>query len=219
MRAGGLPVFRDRWAERLEFPLSWLSGRHLDFAAWRARARGEVMRCLLAAPAPVGFAPALLVEEDRGSYVARKLAVNLSADSRVLAYLLVPKGQGPFPAVLLLHDHGARFDIGKEKVVRPWAVPPERLRSAEEWVERLYGGRFIGDELARRGYVCLATDALNWGDRGGAGPRLETRIWDVPHVFSVEMQEAAFDWLDQQLSHPPIVPDGARPLTSPGAGA
>jgi len=71
--------------------------------------------------------------------------------------------------VMLLHDHGAKFDIGKEKVIEPFEDSPERLKSACEWTEKLYGGRFIGDELAKRGYVCFATDALNWSDRGGAG--------------------------------------------------
>ena len=32
-----------------------------------------------------------------------------------------------------------------------------------------YGGAWIGDVLAKRGYVCFCTDALNWSDRGGAG--------------------------------------------------
>jgi dienelactone hydrolase len=36
-------------------------------------------------------------------------------------------------------------------------------------VNGAYGGRWLGDELAKRGYVCLSTDALNWSDRGGAG--------------------------------------------------
>ena len=40
---------------------------------------------------------------------------------------------------------------------------------AEQWVEKYYGGRYLGDELAKQGYVCLATDALNWSDRGGGG--------------------------------------------------
>jgi len=71
--------------------------------------------------------------------------------------------------VLVLHDHGARFDIGKEKVIKPWDVPQEKMESAREWVEECYGGRWIGDELAKRGYVCFTTDALNWSDRGGAG--------------------------------------------------
>src|SRR5690606_16881850 len=33
-------------------------------------------------------------------------------------------------------------------------------------------------------------------DSQNAGERLETRTWNVEHVFNVEMQEAAFDWLD-----------------------
>lgn len=33
----------------------------------------------------------------------------------------------------------------------------------------------------------------------GVGERLETRIWPVPHVFSLQMQEAAFAWLDRNL--------------------
>jgi len=165
----GLPVFHDALAARLTFPLSWLSGNFTDFEQWRRTARAQVRDCLLSPPPAAPFAPVVLAEQDRGSHLARKVVFNLTADSRVLGYLLVPKGQGPFPAVLLLHDHGARFDIGKEKVIEPWDDKPEKLASAREWVAKYYGGRFLGDELARRGYVCFATDALNWSDRGGAG--------------------------------------------------
>jgi hypothetical protein len=111
----------------------------------------------------------VLAEQDRGSYVARKIVFNLTGDSRVLGLLVVPKGKGPFPAVLLLHDHGAKFDIGKEKVIRTWGDRPEKETSAQDWVEKYYGGRYLGDELAKRGYVCFCTDALNWSHRGGAG--------------------------------------------------
>jgi hypothetical protein len=164
-----LPVFRDRLAERLTFPLSWLSGRYDDFTAWRNAARAKVMECLLAPPPAAPFDPKVIAEQDRGTYMARKVIFNVTGDSRVLGLMLVPKGRGPFPAVLLLHDHGARFDIGKEKVIRPWDDRPERMKSAQQWVDQCYGGRFIGDELAQRGYVCFSTDALNWSDRGGAG--------------------------------------------------
>ena len=106
---------------------------------------------------------------DRGTHIARKVSLGLTGDSRVLALMTIPKGRGPFPAVLLLHDHGAKFDIGKEKVIEPWEMSKEKIASAKAWVDRYYGGRFLGDELARRGYVCLSIDALNWSDRGGAG--------------------------------------------------
>ena len=167
--AKNLPAFHERLAERMDFPLSWLHGDHGDFDAWRKQARAKVVECLLVPPPVAPFAPAVVAEQDRGSYVARKVVFNLTGDSRVLAYLLVPKSTGPHPAVLLLHDHGAKFDIGKEKVIEPWDDKPEKLESARKWVEKYYGGRFIGDELAKRGYVCLATDMLNWSDRGGGG--------------------------------------------------
>lgn len=166
---GDLPVFYQRLAERFTFPLSWVSGRYKDFNAWRNAARAKVMECLLAKPPDAPFDPVVIAEQDRGTYVARKVVLNITGDSRVLGLMLVPKGEGPFPAVLLLHDHGARFDIGKEKVIEPWDVAAERMQSAKEWVDQLYGGRWIGDELAKRGYLCFATDALNWSDRGGAG--------------------------------------------------
>jgi len=164
-----LPAFRDEAAARLTYPMSWLSGNFNDFAAWRKIARGKAIECLLAPPPPAPFAPNIVAEEDRGTYVARKVVFNVSRDSRVLAYMLVPKGSGQFPAVLLLHDHGARFDIGKEKVIRPFNDNAKRVASSLQWVNECYGGRYLGDELAKMGYVCFCMDALNWSDRGGAG--------------------------------------------------
>jgi len=164
-----LPAFAERALHRLRPRLAWDASRFPSFAAWRAEARAAFQESLLEAPPDAPFDAVTLGERDMGGYTSRKIVLNITGDSRVLAYLLVPAGAGPFPGVLLLHDHGARFDIGKEKVVRPWGVDAARLESAEQWVHDEYGGRYIGEELARRGYVCLATDALNWSDRGGAG--------------------------------------------------
>jgi dienelactone hydrolase len=163
-----LPAFYPAVLDRMNFPLAWQSGRYGDFDQWRQAARAKVMECLLKPPPAAPFEPRWIAQEDRGSYVACKLTLNITGDSRVLAYLLVPKSPPPHPAVVLLHDHGARFDIGKEKVIRPFGDAP-KLESATPFVKLCYGGLWIGDELARRGYVCFATDALNWSDRGGAG--------------------------------------------------
>jgi len=161
-----LPVFYKKLAERQVYQLSWLQGDKTDFSEWRAEARAKVMECLLTPPPAVPFNPVVISEMDRGSYVARKIVFNVTGDSRVLAFMLVPKSPGPHPAVLLLHDHGGKYDIGKEKVIEPWDEPIEKIESAKKWVNEYYGGRFIGDELAEKGYICLAVDMLNWSDRG-----------------------------------------------------
>lgn len=167
----GLPVFFQDLKDRATHGMSWTTGKYKDFEAWKALARERVRASWLTPPPVVPWEVTMLGEQDRGTYVARKFVFNLTGDSRVLAYMTVPKGKGPFPAVLLLHDHGGHFDVGKEKVIRPFDVPQTTLDKADSWVKRALSGRFLGDELAKRGYVCFATDMINWGDRGGGGSK------------------------------------------------
>lgn len=88
------------------------------------------------------------------------------------SYLLVPDHASPsskVPAVLLLHDHGARFDIGKEKLLRPLeSVPPQVRLSSAQWIGQNCDGAHFGDSLAAKGYVVLVSDALYWGGRSSA---------------------------------------------------
>ncbi len=164
-----LPIFSNSLANQLTYPLSWLSGSCNDFFEWKKMGAAKVKEFMLKPPTRTIFNPVIIAEQDRGGYIAKKIVFNVTADSRVAAYLLIPKADGPFPTVMLLNDHGAKFDIGKEKTIEPFGVSEERIKSAKEWVNKNYGGRFIGDELAKRGYIVFATDALNWSDRGGAG--------------------------------------------------
>jgi len=159
-----LPVMAPQLKARLRFPMAW-SPQVKDLAAWRRAGVAKLWELTLQTPDHTPFDPQLVDEVDRGTYVARKVAFNLTADSRVVGLLLVPKGQGPFPAAVLYHDHGARFDIGKEKMIAPWG-DPARQQASMAWAQRYFSGRHPGDELAKRGYVVFATDALGWGDRG-----------------------------------------------------
>jgi dienelactone hydrolase len=159
-----MPAFQQALKARLAFPMAW-SPQVQDLAAWRAAGRAKVWEATLQAPDHTPFAPQVLSEQDRGSYVAREIAFNVTRDSRVRALLLAPKGEGPFPAALVLHDHGGKFDIGKEKVIAPWG-DAARIALSQAWAAKYFSGRHPGDELARRGYVVLAADALGWGERG-----------------------------------------------------
>lgn len=162
----GLPTFSPEQRARLSFPLAYDPERSPAFPAWREEARAKVIECLLTPPPRASFDPVVVATEDRGAYEVRKLVFSVSVDTRIPAYLLVPKREGPHPAIVALHDHGAHFSIGKEKVVRPFGVAEEVAADAQDWVDRHYGGRYICDTLAERGYVVLAMDALFWGERG-----------------------------------------------------
>ena len=123
-----LPVYADSLIADLDFPLAWGNSDITDFEEWKAVARQKVFDCMLAAPpAPYvedgeqKYPVTLISEEQRDGYKARKIEVRLSRYYSVPAYVLIPDGDGPFPAVNVLHDHGAHLYIGKEKMVRPLA--------------------------------------------------------------------------------------------------
>ncbi|WP_079103386.1 dienelactone hydrolase family protein [Streptomyces aurantiacus] len=166
---GNLPDFHPLLKEELRFPLAWGTSPVRDFRMWRRTARSKVEEHLFVERDNTPYDPSYDRESgdrpEAGGYTRESVTLSLTRYERVRGALLTPHGTGPFPAVLLLHDHGAKFDIGKEKLVRP-RDDDTRLASAQAWADRYFSGRFVGDELARRGYVVLALDALGWGDRG-----------------------------------------------------
>jgi dienelactone hydrolase len=163
---GPLPDFHPALKDALTFPLAWGNSPIRDFRAWRRAARAKVEELLLVdRDERTPYAPESGDRAEGDGYTRELVTLSLTRYERVRAALLTPHGPGPFPAVLLLHDHGAKFDIGKEKLVRPW-YDSVRLASAQAWTDKYFSGRFVGDELARRGYVVLVADALGWGDRG-----------------------------------------------------
>lgn len=175
---GSLPVFHAALRERLRFSYGWSEAWAADPRAWTRAGRAKARELMLAQgedDSPFEARP--LAEIDRGSHLARKIELQISRDSRVLALLLLPKSAGRHPAALLLHDHGGRFDIGKEKLVQTWD-DPLREAASQAWAARYFSGRLPGEALARRGYVVLAVDALGWGHRSAAdfGPESQQAL-------------------------------------------
>ena len=170
-----LPVYADSLIKDLTYPMAWGNSPITDFGQWRQAARQKVFDCMLTPPPPPakGYDVKVLAEERRDGYKAQKIEICLSRYYTVPAYLLIPDGKGPFPAVNALHDHGAHLFIGKEKMIRPLACEDSLVKTdAEEWARQLYEGQFVGDYLARHGYVVFSADAPMWGERGQKeGPR------------------------------------------------
>lgn len=98
----------------------------------------EVMGPLPGTEKRVSLDVHLREEVDCGSYVRRLIDYASEPGGRVPAYLLIPKGQGPFPAVLCLHPtddvvgHGVVVGLGGK------------------------ANRAYASELAERGFVTLA---------------------------------------------------------------
>ena len=178
-----MPVYAEQLVADLSFPLAWGNSDISNFDEWRQVARRKVFECMLTPPPPatVSASPANLPNdfEQRDGYRAYRLSLPLSSYYNVPAMLLVPDGKGPFPAVNVLHDHGAHLFIGKEKMIRPMTTEDSLVRAdADAWVASLYEGQYLGDFLAQHGYVVLSADAPLWGERGRA-EGVDRKAYDI----------------------------------------
>ena len=176
---GEIPTYVETLKKELTYPMAWGNSPIRNFKKWKKVARAKVLECMMMPPkAAAAWDMEVLGEEQRDGYKAQKIAFNINAYSRITAYLLIPDGKGPFPTVNALHDHGAHLFIGKEKMIRPFFTPKEKdsptkqalcqeiLDDADAWARQLYDNQYVGDYLAKHGYVVFSADAPMWGERG-----------------------------------------------------
>jgi dienelactone hydrolase len=101
-----------------------------------------------------------VVEEvNCGSFVRRKIHYLAEEGEVIPAFLCLPKGcQSPLPAIYCFHQHAANWLLGESEVVGLAGSPDQAYAK----------------ELAERGYVTLAPDAMCFEERGdrSANPEL-----------------------------------------------
>lgn len=91
---------------------------------------------------------------------SQQLVSYLSPDGEeVRAFLLMPSGDGPFPAVVAYHQHRNEWHLGKSEVAGLVGAPLQAF----------------GPALARRGLVVLAPDAICFEDRRRSGAGTDPR--------------------------------------------
>ena len=172
-----MPTFYESLKSRMDFRLGWKDGSNP--AKWKKNALAKAKELILFDEDNTPFDMVVIAEEKRDGYTAQKVVFNISQDTRTLAYLLIPSdGKGKYPAAIMLHDHGSKFTIGKEKMVMPFGdteADKDKLKQAQAWSSRYFDETFPGDELAKRGYVVLSFDALGWGDRSVAGFKTDSQ--------------------------------------------
>lgn len=161
-QAGTLYPFLAATADASPLELSFLQDCFPNLDVWKDQARAKVHELLRYAPPTCDPRAEVLERTDCGDFFREKIEFNTTPDSRVPAYLLLPKGRaGRRPGVIALHDHGAFFTYGKEKIVATDHEHP----TLTEFKRTAYSGRSWASDLAARGYVVLAIDMFYWGER------------------------------------------------------
>lgn len=142
--------------------LSFLRPQFRDLSAWQPTARAKLFDLLQYAPKQVQADAHVRARVQRDGFTEERLIFRTTAECRVPAHLLLPSDRKPpYPAVVLLHDHGGFYMWGREKVVATDNEHPVLTRFKETY----YGGRNVGTELVRQGYAVMAIDMFYWGER------------------------------------------------------
>lgn len=113
------------------------------------RFRQTLVRLLGRTPARAALQPKILERVALSGFVREKVSYMVEPGQRVSAYLFLPAGEGRHPAVLCIHQHNREYHLGKSE--------PAGLSGTPE--------QFYALELAKRGYVTLAPDALCFEER------------------------------------------------------
>jgi dienelactone hydrolase len=111
--------------------------------------RRTLARLLGRMPSPCALGSRVSERVRLPGIVREKVSYEVESGERVCAYLFVPDGAERRPAVLCVHQHNREFHLGKSE--------PAGLAGNPE--------QFYALELAKRGYVTLAPDALCFEER------------------------------------------------------
>lgn len=163
------------WLDRLmtrQLPsLSFRNDSFTDLNEWRSLALGRAKERL---GIPVlGELPRVTV---RDSHVYDGLQIEevswqLPYGRPTKALILKPEGAtGKLPAILAFHDHGGNKYFGLRKITKTGKEQHELMSSHQE---HYYEGKAWANEMAKRGYVVMVSDAFTFASR-------RVMIEDVP---------------------------------------
>lgn len=159
---GSLDGFIQKLKPQGEMPLSFLRDEHRELAAWKKQARAKMLELLHYTPEKVDPQAEVVSRRDCGDYIREEIRFNTTPVFRVPGTVLIPKAaKKPAPAIVLLHSHGGFYLWGREREIESDDTHPLLVEMRAQG----YGGKAIGTELVRRGYVVISIDMFYWGER------------------------------------------------------
>jgi dienelactone hydrolase len=134
-----------------------------DVEKWRKAARARLVE-RLAIP-DIGPLPKVTVKKQYtydGLHI-EELSWSLPYGRPTEAILLKPQNAtGPLPGILAFHDHGGNKYFGKAKITR---TADQRHPVMESHQQQYYSDLAWANEIAKRGYVVLVSDAFPFASR------------------------------------------------------
>ncbi len=146
---------QERW-DRVGRKLAMTAESRSEFDVWQRVTRAKLMELtgydtMITAP----LDPVVTDEEDMGNYTRQRVEIQTEPGVIMSLYVLVPEGDGPFPAVLCPHGHGSG---GKYSVVGRRDIP--------ELAERIDKHNYdYGVQFCRAGFIAFCPDARGFGER------------------------------------------------------
>jgi len=142
---------------------------------------------------PVASLLELLATRAADGYTEQLVQYRNVEDEATKAFLLLPDGSGPFPGVVVYHQHNSEWHLGKSEVVGLAGDPLQAF----------------GPMLARRGVVVLAPDAICFEDRRRNGSGAEPRMDD----FAQHYNEMAYRLVQGSLLMSIVLADAALAIS------
>lgn len=199
---GGYYPFLQHYADTRPTRLSYLAQDWPDLQEWAKEGRTKMAELLAYHPEPVATDAEILEKVQKEGYVRFRVRFRVTPDRATEAFLLVPNGlTKPAPAVIALHDHGAFYYYGKEKICET----ENPLPILKQHIETSYGGRTFADELARRGFVVLAPDAFYFGSQRLDIDHLDEMYVDLKKDIERESDEYIAQFNALAARHEPII--------------
>ena len=167
-----------KWAASLtENKLPSHSFRKKEFSDLKAWKKSAFTRCQERLSVPdIGDMPEVTVKKQYtydGLHI-EELSWSLPYGRPTDAILLKPaNASGPLPGILAFHDHGGNKYFGTRKITKTGDSQHQLMK---EHQQNYYGGRAWANEIARRGYVVLVSDAFPFASR-------RVLLEDVPEII------------------------------------
>lgn len=166
---------------------SFRDNKFNDVEKWQQSAKQQLLNRLFVPD--IGPVPAVRLDKQYQyeDLHIEELSWQLPYGRRTEAILLKPLNtKGRLPAVLAFHDHGANKYFGKSKITR---TSPNRHPLIEAHQKQYYSNLAWANEIARRGYVVLVSDAMPFASR-------RVMLQDVPKAFRKGLDDPGDDDLN-----------------------